>query len=85
MRPIALLSLSLALCAALAAHAAPATRDYAVLMQGRPAGEQKVAVAADGSVRVDFHYTDRGRGDRSTTRWRANDDGTLREYSGSGN
>ncbi|MBN7136905.1 hypothetical protein A7A76_19375 [Lysobacter enzymogenes] len=85
MRPIALLSLSLALCSAFAAHAAPATRDYAVLMQGRPAGEQTVAVAADGSVRVDFHYTDRGRGDRSTTRWRANDDGTLREYSGSGN
>ncbi|QWP78666.1 amidohydrolase family protein [Lysobacter sp. K5869] len=85
MRPIALLSLSLALSAALAAQAAPGTRDYAVFMQGRAAGEQKVATAADGSVQVDYHYTDRGRGDRSTTRWRANDDGTLREYSGSGN
>ncbi|MFK3646996.1 amidohydrolase family protein [Lysobacter enzymogenes] len=85
MRPIALLSLSLALSLALSAHAAPAARDYAVFMQGRAAGEQKVAVADDGSVRVDYHYTDRGRGDRSTTRWRANDDGTLREYSGSGN
>lgn len=85
MRPIALLSLSLALAAALSAHAAPATRDYAVLMQGRSAGEQKVTTADDGSVRVEFHYTDRGRGDRSSTGWRLNDDGTLREYSGRGN
>lgn len=87
MRPISLLSLSL--CLALSplpdADAAPGTRDYAVLMQGRAAGEQKVATAADGSVQVDYHYTDRGRGDRSRTRWRANDDGTLREYRGSGN
>lgn len=85
MRPIALLSLSLALAAALSAHAAPATRDYAVLMQGRSAGAQTVTTAADGSVQVEFHYADRGRGDRTSTGWRLNDDGTLREYSGRGN
>lgn len=85
MRPIALLSLSLALCSALAAHAAPGSRDYAVLMQGRAAGEQKVTTAADGAIQVEYHYSDRGRGDRSTTRWRPGEDGTLREYSGSGN
>jgi len=86
MRPTALLSLSLAACAAAStAFAAPSTREYVVLMQGRDAGKQTVTVADDGSVQVEYGFADRGRGDRSTTRWRVDADGTLREYSGSGN
>lgn len=85
MRPIVVLSLCLSLALALPAAAAPGKRDYVVLMQGRIAGAQSVAVATDGSVQVEYQFADRGRGDHSNTHWRVNGDGTLREYQGRGN
>ncbi|UHQ24174.1 amidohydrolase family protein [Lysobacter sp. 5GHs7-4] len=88
MRLAGSLLLSFALPAVLAlsiSDALAARREQVVLMQGNVAGKQIVETAADGSVQVEYHYTDRGRGDRSKTRWRLNADGTLADYSGSGN
>lgn len=82
------LLLSFALPAVLAlsiSDALAARREQVVLMQGNVAGKQVVETAADGSVQVEYHFTDRGRGDRSKTRWTLNADGTLADYSGSGN
>ncbi|RDZ29577.1 amidohydrolase family protein [Lysobacter silvisoli] len=88
MRVAASLLLSFALPAVLAlsiSDALAARREQLVLMQGNVAGKQVVDTAADGSVQVEYHYTDRGRGDRSKTRWKLAADGTLAEYEGSGN
>ncbi|KRD75596.1 amidohydrolase family protein [Lysobacter sp. Root983] len=88
MRLAGSLLLSFALPAVLAfsiSDALAARREQVVLMQGNVAGKQVVETAADGSVKVEYHFTDRGRGDRSKTRWKLNADGTLADYAGSGN
>ncbi|MEH6419128.1 amidohydrolase family protein, partial [Pseudomonas sp. CGJS7] len=79
---LAPLLLSLAITDALAA---PGKREQTVLMQGKPAGQQTVDTAADGSGQAEFQYQDRGRGDHIKSRWTLDAAGIPTEYHAEGN
>jgi len=81
MRPIVALLLYLAISNV---FAAPAKREQIVLLQGKPAGQQIVETAGDGSTHVEYQYSDRGRGDHLKTQWTLDAAGIPVEYSGSG-
>src|SRR5690349_14770484 len=68
-----------------AASAAAAERKDQILIQGNKQGSQTVATEADGSVRSEYSYNDRGRGDHIVATWKVNAAGVLVEYTGSGN
>lgn len=70
-------------CAAIAAQAAPSRQK--VLIQGIEAGEQSTETLADGRVRVEYSYNDRGRGDRIVATWKLDADGIPVAYDASGN
>jgi imidazolonepropionase-like amidohydrolase len=74
---------ALALSAASGAAAAP--REDQVLILGNPQGAQTVAAQADGTVRGEFSFNDRGRGDHITATWKLDDAGVPIDYQGSGN
>src|SRR5262245_8596226 len=67
------------------AVAAPAQRTDQILIQGNKQGSQTVATEADGSVRSEWSYDDRGRGDHVVATWKTDASGVLVEYTGSGN
>jgi len=67
------------------AQAQPAQRTDQILIQGNQAGSQTVATAAGGSVRAEYSYNDRGRGDHIVATWKLADSGVLAEYKGTGN
>jgi imidazolonepropionase-like amidohydrolase len=75
------------LSAIVAANAATAAsqRSDEILIQGNKAGSQTVAVGDDGSVRTEYSYNDRGRGDHIIATWKVDAAGILVEYTGSGN
>lgn len=81
MRSTIALLLSLAISNA---FAAPAKREQIMLLQGKPAGQQIVETTSDGSTRVEYQYSDRGRGDHLKTQWTLDAAGIPVEYSGSG-
>jgi hypothetical protein len=56
-----------------------------ILIQGNPAGAQTVEVQPDGSVRTEYSYNDRGRGDHITASWKLDNAGVPIEYDGHGN
>ena len=60
-------------------------REDQVLFQGNVQGAQTVAPAGTDSVRVEYSYNDRGRGDHIIATWKLNSAGIPIEYSGSGN
>jgi imidazolonepropionase-like amidohydrolase len=79
-----LVALTLTLAASLAA-AAPAKRDDQILIQGNVAGSQTVTGRGTDSVRAEYSYNDRGRGDHIIATWKLDAAGVPIEYSGSGN
>src|SRR5207245_4488242 len=56
-----------------------------IFVQGNPAGTQSVERQADGAVRAEYSYNDRGRGDHITATWKLDGAGVLMEYDGHGN
>ena len=56
-----------------------------ILIQGNSAGTQTVDIQADDSVRAEYSYNDRGRGDHITATWKLDNAGVLVAYDGHGN
>ncbi len=56
-----------------------------ILIQGNPAGTQTVEAQSDGTVRAEYSYNDRGRGEHITASWKLDDAGVPIEYNGRGN
>lgn len=60
-------------------------REQIVLIQGKPAGNQVLSLAADGSARAEYQYSDRGRGDRIQSQWTLDAAaGVPADYTGTG-
>jgi hypothetical protein len=83
-RECPLVALILTLAASVAA-AVPAKRDDQILIQGIVAGSQTVTVRGTDSVRAEYSYNDRGRGNHIIAAWKLDAAGVPTEYSGSGN
>jgi hypothetical protein len=66
-------------------QAAAAKRTDKIFIQGNPAGMQTVERQADGAVRAEYSYNDRGRGDHITATWKLDGAGVPIEYDGHGN
>src|SRR5258707_1771092 len=79
-----LVALILTLAASVAA-AAPARRDDQILLQGNLAGSKTVTASGTDSVRAEYSFNDRGRGDHIIATWKLDAAGVPIEYSGSGN
>ena len=62
-----------------------AKRTDKILIQGNSAGTQTVERQADGAVRAEYSYNDRGRGDHITATWKLDSSGVPMEYEGHGN
>src|SRR4029450_13677430 len=56
-----------------------------ILIQGNAAGAQTIDVQPDGTVRAEYSYNDRGRGDHITASWKLDNAGVPIEYDGHGN
>jgi hypothetical protein len=56
-----------------------------IIIQGNPAGAQTVEAQPDGTVRAEYSYNDRGRGDHITATWKLDSAGVPIEYNGHGN
>jgi imidazolonepropionase-like amidohydrolase len=66
-------------------EATAAERTDKIFIQGNPAGTQTVKDEASGTVRVEYSYNDRGRGDHIVATWKLDAAGVPTEYQGSGN
>jgi imidazolonepropionase-like amidohydrolase len=62
-----------------------ATREDEVLLQGMPAGQQSVTPLGGGTMRADFAFNDRGRGDHIVATWKLDAAALPVEYAGHGN
>jgi cytosine/adenosine deaminase-related metal-dependent hydrolase len=62
-----------------------AKRTDKIFIQGNPAGTQTVERQADGVVRAEYSYNDRGRGDHVIATWKLDGSGVPIEYDGHGN
>jgi imidazolonepropionase-like amidohydrolase len=60
-------------------------RTHKILIQGNPAGTQTVEAQPDGTVRAEYSYNDRGRGDQITATWKLDSAGVPIVYDGHGN
>jgi Amidohydrolase family len=56
-----------------------------ILIQGNPAGTQTVKHEPDGTVRAEYSFNDRGRGDHIAASWKLDSAGAPIEYDGRGN
>jgi hypothetical protein len=56
-----------------------------ILIQGNPAGTQTIEIQPDGTVRAEYSYNDRGRGDHINASWKLDGAGVPIEYAGRGN
>jgi len=56
-----------------------------IVIQGNPAGTQTVEAQPDGSVRAEYSYNDRGRGDHIIATWKLDSAGVPTEYDCHGN
>ena len=72
------------ICAAFLKPAA-AERTDKIFLQGNAVGTQTVSQEANGSVRVEYSYNDRGRGDHIVATYKLDADGLPVEYKGTGN
>jgi imidazolonepropionase-like amidohydrolase len=70
---------------ALAAFAAPTTRQDTILILGNAAGSQTVTDEAADAARAEYSFNDRGRGDHITATWKLDAAGVPTQYSASGN
>src|SRR6202158_1252898 len=75
---------ALVLLSAVANGATPAREDV-VLLQGMPAGKQAVTTLGGGTMRADYAFNDRGRGDHIVATWKLDAAGLPVEYAGHGN
>ena len=64
---------------------ASAKRIDKIFIQGNTAGTETVERQADGAIRAEYSYNDRGRGDHITAIWKLDDAGVPIEYDGRGN
>jgi len=62
-----------------------AKRTDNIFIQGNPAGTQTVERQADGGMRAEYSYNDRGRGDHIIATWKLDGAGVPIEYDGHGN
>src|SRR6266516_1925673 len=62
-----------------------AKRTDKIFIQGNQAGTQTVEGEADGAMRAEYSYNDRGRGDHITATWKLEGAGVPVEYEGRGN
>ena len=69
---------------AVAPARAETTVRYTVLFQGKPSGEQITRTTDDGTVTVDYHYRNNGRGPDLKEQFALANDGTLRRYTATG-
>ena len=67
------------------AQASAQERTDKILIQGNPAGTQTVRIEPGGTVRAEYSYNDRGRGDHITATWKVDAAGVPIEYEGRGN
>ena len=65
--------------------ASAADRTDKIFIQGNPAGTQTVKEESGGTMRVEYSYNDRGRGDHIVATWKLDSAGVPTEYNGSGN
>jgi len=56
-----------------------------IILQGNEAGSQTIQVEPNGTVRVEYSYNDRGRGDHIIATWKLDATGVPIEYEGQGN
>jgi hypothetical protein len=56
-----------------------------IIIQGNPAGTQTIEAQPDGTVRAEYSYNDRGRGDHITATWKLDSAGVPIAYDGRGN
>ena len=68
----------------LRAVAAQAPREDQVLILDKPAGTQSISRASDATVRAEFSFNDRGRGDHIVASWKLDAQGVPLEYHGEG-
>jgi Amidohydrolase family len=66
-------------------HVAGGKRTDKIFIQGNQAGMQTVERQADGGMRAEYSYNDRGRGDHITATWKLDGAGVPIEYDGHGN
>jgi len=66
-------------------HQVAGHRTDKIVIQGNPAGTQTVDAQPDGTVRSEYSYNDRGRGDHITASWKLDGAGVPIEYDGHGN
>lgn len=64
---------------------APAQRTDKIFLQGNAAGTQTVEREPNDTVRAEYSYNDRGRGDHIIATWKLDADGLPIEYEGRGN
>jgi hypothetical protein len=62
-----------------------AKRTDKILIQGNAAGTQTVERQADGAIRAEYSFNDRGRGDHIIATWKPDGAGVPIEYDGRGN
>jgi hypothetical protein len=89
-RPLAALIIVLATMAGLhpspsAAAISPSAREDQILIMGLVSGSQTVTPQGTDSVRAEYSFNDRGRGDHIIATWKLDAAGIPVEYSGSGN
>src|ERR1043166_9108240 len=65
--------------------ASAADRTDKIFLQGNLAGTQTVKEESGSTVRVEYSYNDRGRGDHINATWKLDGAGVPTEYTGSGN
>src|SRR5206468_3288719 len=66
-------------------HVVAKHRTDKIVIQGNPAGTQTEETQSDGTVRAEYSYNDRGRGDHITASWKLDSAGVPTEYDGHGN
>ena len=69
----------------LLAETAAEQRIDKIILQGNEAGTQTIQVEPNGTVRAEYSYNDRGRGDHIIATWKLNAAGVPIEYQGQGN
>jgi len=60
-------------------------RTSKIFIQGNPAGTQIIDIQPDGTVRAEYSYNDRGRGDHIIANWKLDSAGVPIVYDGKGN
>src|SRR5216117_1239272 len=66
-------------------HGPPGKRTDKIFIQGNAAGSQTVERQADGAIRAEYSFNDRGRGDHIIATWKLDGAGVPIEYDGRGN